>query len=62
MCAGNVKVETVHVDVRELMIATAMVAAAGGRKFGLVEHGKVVHVDWAGRRLSRVVGAEGLGG
>ena len=62
MRAGNVKVERVNVDVRELMIATAMVAAARGREIGLVEHGKGVHVDWAGRRLRRVLGVEGLGG
>ena len=45
MCAGNVKVEMVNVDIRELMIATAMVATARGREVGLVEHGKVVRVD-----------------
>ena len=62
MYAGNMKIETVNVDFRELLIVTAMVAAAGGQEFGLVEHGKVIHVDWAGRRLSWVVGVEGLGG
>ena len=62
MCAGNVKVETVNVDVRESMIATAMVAAGGGREFGLVEHGEGVRVDWAGRVLRQVLVVEGLGG
>ena len=57
-----VKVGMVNVDIRELMIATAMVAAARGREFGLVEHGKGVRVDWGGRRLRRVLGVEGLGG
>lgn len=62
MCAGNVKVEMVNVDVREMMIATATVAAAGGREFGMVEHGKGVRADWAGRRSRRILGVEGLGG
>ena len=62
MCAGNVMVETVNVDVGELMIATATVAAADGREFGLVERGEGVRIDRAGRVLRRVLGVEGLGG